>query len=421
MSTSETFASSRTSLWPSGLERSIVIDFLPRLADVKYAESLLSRPSWSFTQGGPKERESSPEPGRSTLITSAPRSARFCPAQGPASTRERSRTRMCESGPAMGFRPLETRYFIRKPRAGDAERYNNGGLHGARDAISSVEDDLRRRDVRAAARYRAATALRLRAREALGRRDRPAARLGRAGVARSAANREIPRHLHRGEEREGRDHPRARTGRASRLRPDRRAAHAARRRGLRHAFDPDADSLRGSAAGALPGALLGSRRALRRGDDLPEAQALREGRAALAQHGLAHGEPLRRGASAGSARGLDLAFHLERGVRADQASEVSDFRHLRGKRLRRRAAGRAEARRGAQTHARLEPDHGVRDRSLFRQEGKGARIADRAAPRRREEMKSPARVACHKPHGISAFLDGPGRDLDQLRFPGFTV
>jgi hypothetical protein len=28
-------------------------------------------------------------------------SARFCPAQGPASTRERSRTRICESGPGM--------------------------------------------------------------------------------------------------------------------------------------------------------------------------------------------------------------------------------------------------------------------------------------------------------------------------------
>src|SRR2546423_15266264 len=90
------------------------------------------------------------------------------------------------------------------------------------------------------------------------------------------------------------------------FRSDRRAAHAARRRGLYHAFDPDADTLRGSAAGALSGALLGSRRSLCRGDDLSEAQALREDRAALAQHGLAHGEPLRRCTSAGSARGLDL-------------------------------------------------------------------------------------------------------------------
>src|SRR5947207_7981309 len=34
-------------------------------------------------------------------MPSAPRSARFWPAQGPASTRDRSRTRMCDSGPAM--------------------------------------------------------------------------------------------------------------------------------------------------------------------------------------------------------------------------------------------------------------------------------------------------------------------------------
>src|SRR5258708_12461091 len=34
-------------------------------------------------------------------MTSAPRSARFCPAHGPASTRDRSRTRMCDNGPAM--------------------------------------------------------------------------------------------------------------------------------------------------------------------------------------------------------------------------------------------------------------------------------------------------------------------------------
>src|SRR5260221_2752249 len=95
-----------------------VIDFLPRLADVKYAESLLSRPALPFTQGGPKARESSPEPGRSTLITSAPRSARFCPAQGPASTRERSRTGMCESGPAMGFSAVGDAVFYPKAPCG---------------------------------------------------------------------------------------------------------------------------------------------------------------------------------------------------------------------------------------------------------------------------------------------------------------
>src|SRR5215831_9941003 len=44
-------------------------------------------------KGGPQRRVSSPWPGRSILITSAPRSARFCVAHGPASTRVRSRTR----------------------------------------------------------------------------------------------------------------------------------------------------------------------------------------------------------------------------------------------------------------------------------------------------------------------------------------
>src|SRR6185312_2172995 len=44
-------------------------------------------------------RVSSPAPGRSILITSAPRSARICVAQGPASTRDRSRTRMDDNAP----------------------------------------------------------------------------------------------------------------------------------------------------------------------------------------------------------------------------------------------------------------------------------------------------------------------------------
>src|SRR3954452_20529592 len=77
-----------------------VIDFLPRFAELKYAESFVSRPVRSLIHGGPKARESSPTPGRSTLITSAPRSARFRLAQGAASTRDKSRTRMCERGPA---------------------------------------------------------------------------------------------------------------------------------------------------------------------------------------------------------------------------------------------------------------------------------------------------------------------------------
>src|SRR4026208_567794 len=79
---------------------------LPRLAEVKYAESRVSRASWSLTHGGPKARESSPIFGRSSLMTSAPKSARFWLAQGPASTRERSRTRIFDKGPAIRLPPL---------------------------------------------------------------------------------------------------------------------------------------------------------------------------------------------------------------------------------------------------------------------------------------------------------------------------
>src|ERR1700744_3729517 len=49
--------------------------------------------------GGPKPRVSSPAPGRSILITSAPRSASICTQVGPASTRVRSNTRRPFSGP----------------------------------------------------------------------------------------------------------------------------------------------------------------------------------------------------------------------------------------------------------------------------------------------------------------------------------
>ena len=52
-------------------------------------------------KGGPQPRVSSPVPGRSTLITSAPRSANVCVAIGPASTRVRSRTRIPCNGPGI--------------------------------------------------------------------------------------------------------------------------------------------------------------------------------------------------------------------------------------------------------------------------------------------------------------------------------
>src|SRR3546814_228318 len=55
-------------------------------------------PPAPVTKGGPHSRVSSPAPGRSTLTTSAPRSASNCPHHGPASTRASSTTRMPSSG-----------------------------------------------------------------------------------------------------------------------------------------------------------------------------------------------------------------------------------------------------------------------------------------------------------------------------------
>src|SRR5262245_60517457 len=60
-------------------------------------------PSTPSTKGGPHPRVSSPEPLRSTLMTSAPRSASTCPAQGPARMRANSRTRRPARGFAMEF------------------------------------------------------------------------------------------------------------------------------------------------------------------------------------------------------------------------------------------------------------------------------------------------------------------------------
>src|SRR5207249_6106645 len=51
-----------------------------------------------MTKGGPHLRVSSPPSGLSTLMTSAPRSASNCPAQGPARMRASSITRMPFSG-----------------------------------------------------------------------------------------------------------------------------------------------------------------------------------------------------------------------------------------------------------------------------------------------------------------------------------
>src|SRR5579859_134964 len=72
---------------------------LPRFTDRKYVLS-------ACTKGGPHPLVSSPVPGRSTLITSAPRSPSSIAAYGPASTRARSSTCTPASGPAIASRPV---------------------------------------------------------------------------------------------------------------------------------------------------------------------------------------------------------------------------------------------------------------------------------------------------------------------------
>ena len=61
-----------------------------------------SRCSSPSCHGGPQARVSSPPSGRSTLITSAPRSPSSIAASGPASTREKSATRIPSSGGMAG-------------------------------------------------------------------------------------------------------------------------------------------------------------------------------------------------------------------------------------------------------------------------------------------------------------------------------
>src|SRR5258706_15821039 len=78
----------------AGALRFSVTLFLLRLTDMKYVAS-------APTKGG-QLRVSSPFPGSSTLMTSAPMSARIIEQNGPASTRVRSRTRMPSSGLIFG-------------------------------------------------------------------------------------------------------------------------------------------------------------------------------------------------------------------------------------------------------------------------------------------------------------------------------
>src|SRR5436305_1371399 len=71
--------------------------------------------------GGPQARVSSPVLERSTLITSAPRSASTWPAHGPARMRASSTTRRPDNGPGIGD-PLLTLQAYDRPslwRAGE--------------------------------------------------------------------------------------------------------------------------------------------------------------------------------------------------------------------------------------------------------------------------------------------------------------
>src|SRR6186713_1383696 len=75
-------------------------------------------PSAPSTKGGPQLRVSSPDPLRSTLMTSAPRSASSCPAHGPARMRASSMTRTPFSGgSAMDHRDCSKAQPLSTPRA----------------------------------------------------------------------------------------------------------------------------------------------------------------------------------------------------------------------------------------------------------------------------------------------------------------
>ena len=85
--------------WPSGVAMSIATARSCRGWSSGNRRRRGSLPSASCRNGGPQWRVSSPAPGRSTLITSAPRSASSCPHHGPARIRASSTTLM----PASGF------------------------------------------------------------------------------------------------------------------------------------------------------------------------------------------------------------------------------------------------------------------------------------------------------------------------------
>src|SRR5262245_14954795 len=76
--------------WPFGVRRSSVMSFLFRLSTANQYEQSPSE--------GPRRRRSSPRPGISVLITSAPNSAMSVPQNGPATTWASSSTRIPSRG-----------------------------------------------------------------------------------------------------------------------------------------------------------------------------------------------------------------------------------------------------------------------------------------------------------------------------------
>ena len=131
----------RTSAWPSGVrdvdrDRALVAvgaEVVGGLGGV----AAVARPC---RKGGPQPRVSSPPGwpspgGRSTLITSAPRSASVWVHHGPASTRDRSRTRTPASACGAAGRSVDRRSRWRRPSADCGRVVRRRGI-GIIDAMS---------------------------------------------------------------------------------------------------------------------------------------------------------------------------------------------------------------------------------------------------------------------------------------------
>src|SRR5579872_2095899 len=105
----------------------MVTDRLFRFAARKYALSDVSLPCSSRKKGGANLRVSSPFPGRSTLITSAPRSPSIWVQKGPARTLVKSRTLTPCKAPVTSAITNLNLFAWEYPRSAvDARRFLNG-------------------------------------------------------------------------------------------------------------------------------------------------------------------------------------------------------------------------------------------------------------------------------------------------------